>query len=276
MEIILTNERLRELIPNVIHEVKGEMPLLTKLQPWLDGAVMWLENNFLGTDYIVPEHLYPLAEKIAVQKAFAEAIPSLDVALSPAGFTVINTDGRAPASKERIERLVASLTSAVNANSEVLLSKLLKDDDWRDTPIGQWWLGTFIPTLKYSYSLRGYNTLLDAYRTMRDIALRFEREVAENYLGENTLAYLRTQQQHGTSLVELVGMMRRVELRYITNHIGDPKDKCPDEHEVWHLMRPVINALRFYPKIEAMWQEEMGVRFRTEPFKNDIKGGYYF
>lgn len=276
MELTLTNERLRELIPNIIHEVKGETPLLTKLQPWLDSAVLWLEDNFLGAAYVVPENIYRLAEKIAVQKAFAEAIPSLDVALSPAGFAVINTEGRAPASKERIERLVASLTSAVDANSEVLLSKLLEDDEWRVTPMGQWWLGTFIPTLKYAYSLRGQNTLLDAYRAMRDLALRFEQEVAENYLGENTLAHLREQQRYDTIYAELVEMMRRAELRYVSCHIRDQKSKCPDEHEVWHLIRPLINTLRLYPKIEAMWQEEMGERFKPEPFKNDIKGGYYF
>lgn len=273
----MTNERLRELIPNVIHEVKGEKPLLTKLQPWLDSAVLWLEDNFLGRGYAVPEHLYPLAEKIAVQKAFAETVPSLDVALSPAGFAVINSDGRAPASKERIERLVASLNSAVDANAEVLLSKLLEEDDWRDSPMGQWWLGTFIPKLKYAQTpYRGQTPLLDAYRTMRDSALRFEQEVAENYLGENTLAFLRGEQRYDTGYSELVAMMRRAELRYISNHSRDQKAKCPDEHEVWHLIRPLINTLRLYPKAEAMWQAEMGERFRTEPFKNDIKGGFYF
>lgn len=95
MILTIDNRRLRELIPGVIHEVDDEASLYDKMLPWLNSANAWLEDNFIGPGIELPQGFNELVEKILVNKAFAEAIPSLDVVLSPAGFAVISTDGRA-------------------------------------------------------------------------------------------------------------------------------------------------------------------------------------
>lgn len=105
-KLTMTNAELRSLIPNVIHEVEGEALLIDKLAPWLESATLWLAENIVGESYSLPESVLPHAKKIIVYKAFAEAVPSLDITLSPAGFAVINTDGRAPASKERSSKSI--------------------------------------------------------------------------------------------------------------------------------------------------------------------------
>lgn len=276
MELSLDNARLRELVPNVIHEVRGETLLIDKLRPWLESAAMWLDENIIGADYELPGNLYTLAEKIAVFKAFGEAVPSLDVTLSPAGFAVINTDGRVPASKERIERLRSTLDTYVDANVEVLLSRLLAISEWRDTAMGRWWLGTFIPTLKYSFSLRGQNGLLDTYRRMRGIAVRFEQEIAESYTGYSVLEFLHSEQDTETAYGRLIEMLRSAELSYITLRMREHKKTCSDDREIWTLIRPIINSLHLYPALYQIWHEGMGYLFDVEPFKNDVKGGYYF
>lgn len=275
MDLTIDNDKLRELIPNVLHEVKSETPLIDKMRPWLDSAKAWLEENFLGA-LNPPDALRQLALKIIVNKAFAEALPSLDVILTPAGFAVISTEGRAPASKERVERLVESLNSSVDANAIVLLSRLHQIPEWASSEAGKWWLATFVSDLSEAYRFRGQNNLLDTYRSMRSHALRFEQEVAEAYVGHATLDFLRSQRSGASQLMDVVSMIREAEIRYITFHFRDQKAKCPNEHELWHLMRPIIGVFRLYPSLYEMWLAEMGDSFKVEPFNNNIQGGYYF
>lgn len=276
MTVTLTNERLRELIPNVVHEVKGETPLLTKLLPWIDSASQWLTIKFLGSDYEVPERFMPVVETVVAHKALAEAVPSLDVALSPAGFAVINTDGRAPASKERVERLIASLNASVDNYLEILVSDLLHTAGWVESPMGLWWRGSFIPRLTEARRFKGQSPLFDTYIAMRSVALRFEQQLAESYLGHDTLDLLRSSQFLSPDYAEIVSMIREAELRYISAHLRDQRLSCPDEHEAWHLIRPVIDRMKYFPDLYRLWQSEMADRFKVEPFKNDIKGGFYF
>ena len=277
MTLNLNNSRIREFIPNVIHEVEGESSLYDKLLPWIDSARTWLEQNFLGS-FEPPASLASLAEKIIVCKAFSEAIPSLDVTLSPAGFAVINTDGRAPASKERVERLIASLNSYVNTNLYVLSYELPKYPEWRSSLTGQWFLASFMPDMKDVQQFKGDKDLLSTYRSMRDIALRFEQELAERFLGYDFLNSLRSEypnfeRQGSKDLSELI---RRAELRYIASNLRDQKTKCPDAHEIWHLARPIIAQLNYWPDLKAEWETEMADKIKVEPFKNNFKGGYYF
>lgn len=277
MILTIDNNRLRELIPGVIHEVDDETTLYDKMLPWLNSAMAWLEDNFIGSGFELPLAFNELVEKIIVNKAFAEAIPSLDVVLSPAGFAVISTDGRAPASKERIERLVSSLNSYVDANTSLLISKLHLIPLWNVSDIGRWWCATFIPDLSDAFRFRNQNTLLDTYRSMRSHALRFEQKVAELYLGHSTLEAIRNDQfSSDPNMRSFITMIREAELRYISFHVCDQKSKCPDDHEVWHLIRPIIARLSYFPELQLRWQAEMGHRFNVEPFKNDVRGGFYF
>lgn len=74
MELTIDNTRLRKLIPGVIHEVRNESTLYDKLHPWLLSAKQWIEDEFLGPDFTPPPSILPLAEKIIVNRAFAQAI----------------------------------------------------------------------------------------------------------------------------------------------------------------------------------------------------------
>jgi hypothetical protein len=277
MDLNLDNTRLRTLIPNIIHEVEGETPLYEKMLPWLTSARLWLEQNVLA-DFQPEGELRTLAEKIIVYKAFSEAVPSLDVTLSPAGFAVINTDGRAPASKERVERLVASLDSFVDANLAALVLELHKFSAWTSSYGGQWFRATFIPHLGYVPQFRRDKDILTTYRAMRDLALRFEQELSESYLGESFLSDLRSvfPAFEGDGGKDIYEMIVNAELRYISFHLCDQKAKCPDGHEVWHLARPIIAQLNYWPELKAKWEQEMGEKIKVTPFKNTVRGGFFF
>ncbi len=275
----MTNAELRSLIPNVIHEVEGEDLLIDKLRPWLESAAAWLTGNFIGEGYEPSPSVGIFAKKIIVCKAFAEAVPSLDITLSPAGFAVISTDGRAPASKERVERLVASLKSSVDANLQTLIMMLLDTPGWRDTAMGDYWLATFLFGLDDAQSCKRDTDLLSAYRAMRDIALRFQTELEHEYLGRKLMLKLRGAIYNPEASVHeknLWQMIRRAELRYIACHSRDQKTRCPDPHEIWHLVEPVIREIGYSSEIREIWESEMGDKLRVEPFKNTVKGGFFF
>lgn len=272
----IDNTELRKLIPNIIHEVEGEATLYDKLLPWIVSAGAWIEQNIIGT-FEPTGGLLQLTKKIIVNKAFADAIPSLDLTLSPAGFAVISTEGRAPASKERVERLIASLNSAVDSSLTVLSCELPKHDDWRLTVQGVWFLSTFIPDFSVVPYFRSEKDLMSTYRSMRDIAVRFEQELGERFLGRRFLRHLRLQYpQYGTpGTRDISGLIRKTELRYISAHLRDQKISCPDEHEVWHLARPIISELNYWPELKEMWEDEMADTLRVEPYSTTRKGGIW-
>ena len=46
MKLITSEESIRKYIPNVLVSVKGEVPLIDKLTPFLDLAEEWLSHTF--------------------------------------------------------------------------------------------------------------------------------------------------------------------------------------------------------------------------------------
>lgn len=271
----MTNEELRSFIPNVVHEVKGETLLIDKIRPWLSSSQDWLINGFVGSSFEFPESLLPLAKKLIVWRAMTMAIPSLDLSLTPAGFSVINTDGRAPASKERVERLIASLKSSVDANLPPFISSLLKLPEWRDTAMGGYWADTFMLGLDDAEMAKGDRDLVETYRQMREHALRFQRVLAQEYVGAQVLLLTRgaVYDEAAPSDNKLLWQtIRSSELKYVKSRMAG--EFHPDE--IWHLAEPILLVLRNCADLGRIWEEEMGEYLNVEPFKNTRKGGYFF
>lgn len=277
MKLNLDNDRLRELVPNIIYEVDGEIPLYYKILPWIELARQWLETELIGS--FQPEgELYSLAEKAIVYKALADAVPSLDLTLTPAGFAVINTDDRIPASKERIERLIASLYSFADDNIEQLCRSLHRQPEWRQSIVGMRFRSSFISDLGFVRRFRRDKDLLSTYKIVREIVMPFEQELAEKYLGFCFMKSLYSAYPDFTTpgSREIFAILLADGLKYVGRHIDDKAVSCPDGHEVWHIARPVIARLEHWPRLKEQWAQEMGDKFIVEPFKNTVQGGYFF
>lgn len=115
MKLIQSKSILKRFIPNVISSVKGEMPLYDKMLPFLELAEVWVEGTFLSKgilDFIAgcgdEEVVKVYATKVVVCEGYKNAIPSLDLILTPNGFGVVSNSNVAPASKERVNRLLES------------------------------------------------------------------------------------------------------------------------------------------------------------------------
>lgn len=269
----LTNEIIGKYIPNVLTEVEGETPLAEKLSPFIELAKLWLETEYLGFEDFLSEAHNEFAQKIIVKKAFADAVPSLDLVVTPTGMAVVNTDSMVPASKERVERLINSLREQVRKCIPTLLDFCRNYEEWRQSERGQYFSSTFLNYPPECYGIRELENL--SYEDLRLRAMVVERELADRYLGRQFMDKLRT--DYSARAVNrshpLVGAMLSSVLSLIT-----PPDSghVVDQNRLWHAAHIVINELKFHPDYKQFWESEMGAQFNNQGFVNDIKGGFFF
>lgn len=265
----LTNEIIGKNIPNVLTEVEGETPLSEKLAPFIESAKLWLETEYLGSEDFLSEAHNEFAQKIIVKKAFADAVPSLDLIITPNGMAVINTDNMAPASKERVERLITSLNDYVSANVALLLDICRTYESWRLSERGQYFCASFI----YSPRDCRYAKLDFPFEEARSRAILLETAMAERYLGRDTMNAIRSDFHRGTinAAYQLATLLRDILLKAISTD-----DFFIDQNRVWHAARPILNELNYHPKYKEIWESEMGDNFKTAGFINNVKGGFFF
>ncbi len=60
-------------------------------------------------DYSILDNLLPYAQRVVAKFAFFQGAPNMDLKLTDAGFGVVSNQNLAPASKDRVNRFVASL-----------------------------------------------------------------------------------------------------------------------------------------------------------------------
>ena len=146
MKLITNETELRRYIPNAFTTVKGETPLLQKLTPYIESAEQWLKQYFTG-GVIMFEAVQSLATHIVVNEAMRQAVPSLDLVLTPNGFGIVSNSNVAPASKECVERLITSLESERDNYIEQLLPLLVQSEEWRDTEQYRFFASTLFPNI---------------------------------------------------------------------------------------------------------------------------------
>lgn len=268
MELLIkTNDELRQYIANVVHEVDDETLLYDKMLPFLEQAQQSIEHRFIGTVELNDDEKRAACTLIAIS-AFYYAIPSLDLVLTPNGFGVVNSTNIAPASKERVERLRASLLDAYDKWTDNLLFALNLNEDWRNSDASipfrttlLWHLDDVADIKKESESL------YDAFMRVQPLAVNFEQTIESDYLGRDLMSRMHAlfgnQPYVGLDkdLFILAGLVRIVEKRWIAVHHRDRGLTCPKEHEIWHLMQRILLKLQDIPELYAVWKEEMGHLF---------------
>lgn len=271
---ILKTEAIRRYIPNVMSEVDGEIPIADKLAPFVDAAKIWMEADFLGPDDFLSSAHYDFALKILVCKAFADALPSLDIVVSPSGLAVISTDNLAPASKERVERLIASLRDYVKANICLLLDICASYPLWRSSERGCFFCSTFV-SLRDCHDFR--DSIAGSFDFMRAKAMAIEREMADRFLGHKLMDEIRNDFYAGKRMpAGFIFSAIRSAVIELLDKIG-PSVNCSVSSDcLWRACRPIVNELNLYPGYKEIWAQEMGDKFNVPGFVNDIKGAFFF
>ena len=113
-KLIYNDDTLRQCLPNVFATVKGEMSLFDKVKVDIDLAEHWVIETFTSIKtfgaiqgYVDSNPTKIITAKLIASEALRRAIPSLDLVLTPNGFGVVSNQNVAPASKERVDRLIA-------------------------------------------------------------------------------------------------------------------------------------------------------------------------
>lgn len=263
----IDNDLIRKCIPNVVFEVDGETPIAEKLAPWIQSAKDWLESEYLGPDDFLDERDNNRAVYIILHKALADAIPSLDLVVTPTGFGVVNTETIAPASKERIERLIDSLRNKADGELEILLEFCHQYTEWRASDRGKYFCATFLSAIR-DWRRMSFNS----YDAMRTEAMHVEAIMEEQYFGHDLMTRLRDEFNSRKPFVwhPLADPVRSAVIDVVY------RGNKPLIPTIWHKCRPIIENLQRFPEYYDIWKKEIGNLFDHLQFKNDIKGSYYF
>ena len=270
----LTADTIAGFIPNILTEVEGERSLFDKLAPFLESARLYLESEFLGHDDFLSEVHNDLALKILVAKAFADAVPSLDLIVTPTGMGVINTDNMAPASKERVERLIASLRDYVRSNVSVLVDVCRRYEQWR-SGFGRKFCDIFL------YEPDGQNVLPGVHYEfdyVRSCCIAIEASMAEHFLGRSLMVALRRGYHSGSlkpAEMDIINAIRVAEIALM----GEAErygGHIADQTRLWFYCRNILAALNYSPEYKEIWEADKGKYFNAPDFKNDIKGSFFF
>ena len=273
---------IRKYIPNVMLEVDDETPLAQKLEPYIESAQLWLEREYTGTDdFLSPQHKQ-LALKIVILRAFADAAPSLDLIITPSGMGVVNTESVAPASKERVDLLIASLNDMVDANISLLVDICRTYPQWRASDRGRFYCQCMMSSpadLRLISGRHGTENL--SFAAMLSHCFTFESEMADRYIGNNLLSRLRSDFHSGklSDSHPLVATIRAADIALLSYRLtvaAPERDLLWADEIIWQYMRRFLCELNYWPEYKEIRTEEMGSLDHPAEFKNDIKGGFYF
>ncbi len=286
MKIITTDEQVRKIIPHVLATVEGEASLIEKLAPFIETAEVWASHTFVSEDLFdtiaaagaetaagtTLGNLHAALQRVVVSQAFMSAIPSLDLVLTPNGFGIVSNTNVVPASKERIERLIASLEKERDNNIEPLLLRLAAREDWRATQQGKYFGATMFPFLALSRRLAIKEHIWDEYQQLHDKLVKIETVLAETYFSHEQMAVLRghvmNQMKDCPALMEqVIRSLQSLELLLVTNLQCHPQ-----------AFYDLVNIMREHEDIFPEWHaSETAKLYSPTIFENKKKsGGYWF
>ena len=211
MKLITSEEILRRYIPNVLQTVKGEVPLFDKLTSFLDIAEEWVAHTFTSqatfstiAGYADANIIKTYAAKVVVCEAFKNAVPSLDLILTPNGFGIVSNSNVAPASKERVYRLVASLEAERDNAIRLLLSSLPGEPSWMTSTQCEYFSATMFPNLDICDYLGVAHQQWKKYQEVRATLLEIEQHIATQFLGQEQLDVFRKEAMSPSSTSSLM------------------------------------------------------------------------
>lgn len=282
MYYIKSDELLRQFIPNTITTVKGETPLFEKLSPFLATAEAWLSETIVGNELfalIAEEAIsekYNIICQIIAYEGFRNAIPSLDLILTPNGFGIVSNSNIAPASSERVTRLADSLESLRDKGIQILISKLAKDAAWIETAQAQFFRATLFPDLSVMRSLLVTKSVWEAYLATRNELMAIEEKLVDSFFGGDMLEVLRkeaqTEQYRSLKHITVIKKLRFVVLRILQASKNDrPFDP-------YMSLSSVVEIMKADEEDFHEWHESFAKALFTPPvFKNSKEAkGYWF
>ena len=283
--LIPDNNVLLQFVPNVLKSVQGETLLFDKIAPHLEVAEAWLTTTYLSEAVLAKlptrdanNKLLHYARMAVVAEAMLHTLPQLDLPLTPNGFGVVSNTNIAPASKERVERLLLSLEKMCDDTLAVLLPLLTQEVAWATSDPCLYFEQTLYPWLDLPRKLGSTDHSWLRYQELHSKLIAIEERLAHDFFSCELLNVLRKANLHNDwentasaphyksawlHIFAIVLFMLREE------EANPPFTSCIE----------VVNSLRNSPDgISEEWkQSETAALFENHGYKNDKrKGGYWF
>ena len=285
MKLITSNEQLLSLLPNTMTSVKGEALLFDKMTPFLSATEKWLEDNFTSEEVLsviadleAAHTTRILACQICAYDAFHHAMPHLDVILTPNGFGIVSNSNIAPASKERIERLMASLLEHRDRLLMQLMPRLVAINGWTDSEQCGFFSATMLPNMDVTLRFpKPSGSRWEKYLALRSAVIPVEEFFAKQYLSKELLEVLRSEvlkgQFRSSMHQRLCRILQAVEVRCLLS--GDPTASMHFEHDA---LFDIVNTIRNNPEEFPEWHSSATAElYAPAVFENKKDSlGYWF
>ena len=211
-----------------------------------------------------------LACQIVVADAFARAIPSLDLVLTPNGFGIVSNNNLAPASADRVNRLLSSLHTNRDWLLDQLLSLLPAYHDWASSPQGLFFASTLFPRFSLVTALGKDENVWHSYQSLRSQLVSVEDELAEKYISPELYRRFRQHilmQTVSAEELSIIEPLKQIEV-----------DLLAGKHLNYELLISLVERIRQNTTDFAEWQTSSTAQyFQPQRFQNEKKSrGYWW
>lgn len=276
--LIPNDETLRLFVPQQVVHVKGETALFDKIARWLDTAGQWLSDNITSAptlnriaEYSDGHPLLRACRAAVAHRALADAIPSLDLVQTVNGFAVVSNQNLAPASRDRVDRLIAAHRSQCDSAISALIPLLADAHAWRGSPQCEFFRATLFPTPAHIRPLASGAASWDKYRELHPAIANAEAALAARYISHGLMQRLR---DAALGLNPISTLEARL-CEALRGHVADIVCYRPLRDEA---LRDIVEYIRNRPDTFPEWHRSETARLFSPPvFRNrkDAKG-YWF
>ena len=275
-KLITNDDTLRQYLPNVFATVKGEVSLFDKVKVDIDLAENWVIETFVSTKtfnticgYSDDNPIKVITAKLIASEALRRAIPSLDLVLTPNGFGVVSNQNVAPASKERVYRLIGSLADYRDECIANLLPALVGASQWLTSSQASFFGETLFPDLAITDQVKGTGSKWECYLSLRPKILDIEASLAEEFFSPELMVQLRNEvlrRTHTANLSRVINAIRGQVVDLLNGGTIRMRD-----------MIDVVNHIRCNPDLFPEWHaSETAKLFAPPVFRNEKKASGYF
>ena len=276
-KLITNDDTLRQFLPNVFATVKGEVSLFDKVKVDIDLAENWVIETFTSSKtfnticgYAEDNPIRIITAKLIASEALRRAIPSLDLVLTPNGFGVVSNQNIAPASKERVDRLIGSLADYRDDCIANLLPALVGASQWLSSSQASFFWETLFPDLAITEQVKGNGSKWEQYLSLRPKILDIEASLAEEFFSPELMVRLRNEVLRRTHTADLARVINAIRGQ-VVDLLNGGSIRMRD-------MIDVVNHIRRFPDLFPEWHASETAKLFSPPiFKNKKESrGYFF
>lgn len=276
-KLITNDDTLRQYLPNVFATVKGEVSLFDKVKVDINLAENWVIETFVSTNtfnticgYTEDNPIKIITAKLIATEVLSWAIPSLDLVLTPNGFGVVSTQNIAPASKERVDRLIGSLADYRDECIGNILPALGGESQWLTSSQALFFGETLFPDLAITDQVKGTGSKWERYLALRPKILDIEASLAEEFFSPELMVRLRNEvlrKTHTADLARVINAIRGQVVDLLNGGLIRMRD-----------MIDVVNHIRCYPDLFPEWHASETAKLFSPPIFTNLKTnkGYWF